>query len=106
MHVVDGQAGETLTEASARRLRGMLAEKRMSGRQVALRLGKSHAWIQRRLTGDVSMTIEDMEHIESVTGISAIYLITGMNAESRRPAVLDGGSSGVVHPPGLEPGTH
>ena len=44
------------------------------------------------------------KRIELLTRVPAAWTL-GLYEESRRPAVLDGGSSGVVHPPGLEPGT-
>lgn len=106
MHAVDDRA-ETLTAASARRLRGKLAENRISGRQLGMSLGKSYTWMQRRMNGEVSMSAEDMEAIERATGISPLFLISGIETENRHPdGSPNGGSFPTVHPPGLEPGTH
>ncbi|MFB9777315.1 helix-turn-helix domain-containing protein [Brevibacterium otitidis] len=77
----------------------------LSKAEVARLVHKPEPWVGRRANGSTPFTLDDLDLIESVIGISADYLFTG-NAESRRPVGPDGGSSGVVHPPGLEPGTH
>ena len=77
LRVIDGFPSESLTEATARRLRGQLAEMNISNRTLATRLAVSRELVNRRTKGETSMSAEDMEHIENVTGISAIYLISG-----------------------------
>lgn len=77
MRVVDGQAGETLTEAAARRLREELAGKRISAREVSRRLHKGVNWAADRANGTTPMTTRDMQAIEEATGITAGYLVTG-----------------------------
>ena len=92
LHAIDGNNGETMTEASARRLRGALAERRMSARQLSSLLGMSYTWMSVRVNGKKSMSIDELEAIERATGISAAYLITGTK-NNRRPDGPDGGGS-------------
>ncbi|MBD8019347.1 helix-turn-helix domain-containing protein [Brevibacterium gallinarum] len=106
LKVIQGERTETLTEATARRFREQLAGRNITRRDVARAIGKSDPWIGRRAAGQLPFDTDELQAIENATGISAAYLLTGVNEESRRPVGPDGGSSGVVHPPGLEPGTH
>lgn len=92
MYVIDGGRDETLTEAVGRRFREQLAGRNITRREVARRLQKSEPWVGRRAAGQTPFTTDDLESIEAVTGISAMYLITGLNAENRRPTMSDGGS--------------
>lgn len=104
--VIQGERDESRTEATARRLRGALAEIKMSARQLSMKLGVSYTWMSRRINAKTPMTVEDLDAIERATGISAVYLLGG-HEESRRPVGPNGGFAvGSVHPPGLEPGTH
>lgn len=91
MYAIDGGRGETLTEAVGRRFREQLAGRNITRREVARRLQKSEPWVGRRASGQTPFTTDDLEAIEQVTGISSTYLITGLNAESRRPTMSDGG---------------
>lgn len=108
LYAVDGQARgrdeETLTEAVARRLREQLGGRRISQRALARELGETPTWVNSRALGRISMSMADIEAIANATGISAVYLMTGVDAEGRRPTMSDDGH--LVHPPGLEPGTH
>lgn len=103
LYAIENEQKESLTEASARRLRGALAEHRLTGRDLQRRLGVSYTWVSRRLNGKVAMSTDDLEMIEGVTGISAVYLVSGIKNNRRQDIAGDGFS---VHPPGLEPGTH
>lgn len=68
---------EKRSEAIVRRLRGQLAENRISGTELAKRLGTTQALISRRLAGTVPFDIDELDAIERVTGISADYLWSG-----------------------------
>lgn len=97
LHVV-GDQGETLTTAVARRLRGKLAESRITGIELSKRTGMGRAMISRRLSGETALNTDELELIEHVTGISAAYLLTGRGEESPRPDGPDGGEGGESAP--------
>lgn len=81
---------ESLTEATSRRLRGALAERRMNIRQLATLLDRSYTWMHVRANGKHPLNLDELEEIEHMTGISATYLITG-SPPSRSPDGSDGG---------------
>ena len=104
LSVIDGNGGETLTVAVARRLRGQMAEKRITNVELAKRTGWGRQMVSRRVNGETALNTDELETIEAVAGISAIFLLTGHRvAESPRPDDPDGGSS--VRHQGLEPRT-
>jgi transcriptional regulator with XRE-family HTH domain len=74
-HEMDAE--ETLQAAVARRLRGVLAEIRMTKTEFAARLGWDRGYLYRRLNGETPLDVADMGHIEQVTRIRAGYLVTG-----------------------------
>ena len=98
MHVIDGQRGETRTEAVARRLREKLAGINVSRRELSRRLNEGPNWATERANGKRAISVEDLDRIEAATGISAVYLFTGLNAENRRPDGPDGGSETTYTP--------
>jgi transcriptional regulator with XRE-family HTH domain len=66
---------EPLTEAVARRLRGLLAELRISQKDFGAKTGWGRAYVYRRLTGETPMDTADLEHIQDATGIQVLYLV-------------------------------
>lgn len=89
--VIPGGAGETYTEAVARRLRGQLAERRISAVRLSGMLGMSRAAIGRRLNGETALNTDELAEISRLTGISIGYLTTG-TAVNPRPDGPDGGT--------------
>jgi transcriptional regulator with XRE-family HTH domain len=79
------RGGQTLTDAVARRLRGQLAEKRITGLRLAELTGMGRAMVSRRLNGDTALNTDELELIEQVTGISVVYLLTGYHVEPDGP---------------------
>lgn len=75
---VPGIAGETRSQAVARRLRGQLAERNITPSELARRLGVPQPKIQRRHAGKTPIQLDELDAIEKVTGISAEYLLTGV----------------------------
>jgi transcriptional regulator with XRE-family HTH domain len=71
---------ETLTEAVARRLRGQLAEHRITQRRLSQLTGWSAMYISRRYVGETALDIKDLETIHAVTGITPEKLLTGVDA--------------------------
>lgn len=100
--VVDG-GGETRTEAVARRLRGQLAERRISGLQLAAATGIGRSAVDRRLRALTSINFDELDLIEQATGISADYLATGRGPTTAGPD--EGPDGGGVRHQGLEPRT-
>ena len=75
--LLEGGKTETLTEAVARRLRGQMAERQITSAQLAAMTGLGRATISRRITGATALNTDEFQLIESATGISAEYLLTG-----------------------------
>lgn len=69
-------APESLTSAVARRLRGQLAEQRISQKEFGELTGWGRMAIYRRLTGETALDTNDLEHIEQTTGISVERLLS------------------------------
>ena len=101
--VYENYAPEPLTQMVARRFREQLAGRNLTRREVARLLNRSEPWVGRRASGQTAFTTDDLSEIERVTGISAVYLVSGIKNNRRQDIAGDGFS---VHPPGLEPGTH
>lgn len=59
----------SLTAAVAEEVRAHLARRRMSGRELARRLGVSPQWVSQRTRGVVSMSIDDLEAVAWVLGV-------------------------------------
>jgi transcriptional regulator with XRE-family HTH domain len=53
----------SLTSTAAENIRLTLTRRRMSGRELCRRLDVSHTWLSKRLAGDPSMTLADIEAI-------------------------------------------
>ena len=68
---------ENLQAAVARRLRGILAEIRMSKTEFSQRLSWDRGYLYRRLSGETPFNVADLELIEQTTRIRAEYLIGG-----------------------------
>lgn len=81
---------ERLTETVARRLRGRLAEMRISGAELGRRTGIKQSTVSRRLTGAQPFDLDELELICGVLGITLAELLTGM-----RPPVGGGPDGGV-----------
>jgi len=79
--------GETLPQAVARRLRGQLAELRITQLQLGALTGWGRMYIGRRLSGETPIDTADLEHIEQTVGVSVAYLVTG------QPPPLIGGAA-------------
>lgn len=75
-------------------------------KEAALATGVSQqSWREWELLDRIPRRFPERAHqIAARTGVDEIWLMTGVNGESRRPTMSDDGH--LVHPPGLEPGTH
>jgi len=55
-----------LTEQVAEEIRALLARRRISGRELARRIGASYSWVNFRLTGAQPLTLDDLDRIAAV----------------------------------------
>jgi transcriptional regulator with XRE-family HTH domain len=87
---------ETLSQTVARRIRGLLGEKRISQAKFAKMLETNTASMSRRLSGEYPIDLAEVEKYAAALGVSPMRLLTG------RP---DGsGPDGPdVRPKGFEP---
>lgn len=53
----------TLSELVAEEIRALMARRRMSGRQLAAKLGVSPSWVSYRLTGTQPIDVNDMHRM-------------------------------------------
>lgn len=97
--VVDGDRGETRSEAVARRLRGELAERRVSISEAARRIGMTQGALSRRMTGHVEFGVDLVDQLCDVTGASFVYVTTGIRETPVGPNGPDGGDPSPL--PGL-----
>ncbi|HMS75644.1 helix-turn-helix transcriptional regulator [Gordonia sp. (in: high G+C Gram-positive bacteria)] len=90
--VIDGDRDETRSEAVARRLRSELAQRRISVSEVARRIGMTQGALSRRMTGHVEFGIDLIGQICDETGISFMYVTTGL--KKAPPTGPDGPTGG------------
>ena len=74
-----------IASAAARRLREQLAGRQISQKTLAMKMGVTPMWLNRRYRGTTALSLDDLHLIEEAVGISAAYLVTGVNAENRHP---------------------
>lgn len=65
----------TLSDHVAEELRALLARRRMSGRDLAKRLGTSPSWVSYRLTGTTEIGLTDLERIAAELGVEVADLL-------------------------------
>lgn len=65
-----------LTVHFARELKILLTSRDMNATELARRIGKNQAWIQRRMAGDVAFDLEDLEKIAAVFEIGPLELLS------------------------------
>ena len=98
-----GAEEETLQAAVARRLRGLLAEIRMTKTEFAARVGWDRGYLYRRLSGEVPIDVAELETIEHTVGIRVDYLV---GEHEPRLTALDPPPGGVKNSsPGKKLGT-
>lgn len=76
--LVDGGSGETRNDAALRRLRGGLAERRLSVNRLAKMMGTSQQALQRRFSGQTPFNLDDLQRICDTAGLSFTYVATGI----------------------------
>jgi len=89
---------ETLQAAVARRLRGLIAEIRMSKTEFAERVGWDRGYLYRRLSGETPIDMADLDAIEHTVRFRADYLVGGHEPKMAPPPTPGGGSPGAAIP--------
>ena len=84
---------EPLSQAVARRLRGILAEQKISGSALAREMDITQAKMSRRTTGVTALTLDELSQIAEILGVSEVELLTGQRL-SPRPTDPGEGSHG------------
>ncbi|MGO3895333.1 helix-turn-helix domain-containing protein [Brevibacterium aurantiacum] len=92
-----------LAEAASRRLREQLAGRQISQKVLAMKMGVTPMWLNRRYRGMTALSLDDLYLIERASGISAAYLVTGVNAENRHPDHPNGELCSLCTPRDLNP---
>src|SRR5690606_22378013 len=80
------QQATTLSDLVAEEIRARLARQRLSGRELARRLGVSASWVSYRLTGSQPIDLNDLERIAKALGVSVRQLLPSTDTE-RYPAL-------------------
>src|SRR6185295_15359140 len=80
----EGSTQKRLGPAVAEEVRALLARRRISGVQFAKQIGKSQPYFSRRLNGDVSFDLDDLEVIAEVLGIEVGDLFPSKEGGSNR----------------------
>lgn len=93
----DFGAEETLQATVARRLRGLLAEIRMTKTEFAERVGWDRGYLYRRLSGETPIDVADLDQIEHTVRIRADYLVGG-HEPKLAPPPPNGGSPAAALP--------
>ena len=74
--VVQFPATSGLTDQIARALRGVLAERRISGVALAKATGLSQSTMSRRLTGEYPLDTDQLDRILGVLGMDLVELLS------------------------------
>lgn len=70
----------TYLDGTAANLRAECARQRISGRELARRLGESPMWAQRRLSGAQEMTLDELGRIASALGVDPAQMLAAEGA--------------------------
>jgi transcriptional regulator with XRE-family HTH domain len=68
-------SSDTLSEQVAEEIRAMLGRKRVTGRELARRLGVSQPWVSQRLTGHQEIGLNDLERIADALDVEVAELL-------------------------------
>ena len=97
---VDGtEPRPRLTEQVAEEIRALLARRRISGRELARRMGASHSWVNFRLTGAQPMTLDDLQRFAEFLNVEVTDLLPRANegrALTTVGQIREGGRSGTT----------
>lgn len=78
----DVQHSGSLSDRVAEEIRALLARKRMTGRELARRLGVSPSWISYRLTGTQPIDFNDAARIAEALDVPVVALLPADHRET------------------------
>jgi transcriptional regulator with XRE-family HTH domain len=64
-----------LTDQVAGQIRALLGLRRLSGRELARRMGASYSWVNFRLTGAQAINLDDLQRFADALGVDVLDLI-------------------------------
>ncbi|ROO51037.1 helix-turn-helix protein [Micromonospora sp. Llam0] len=64
-----------LTDLVAEEIRALQGRRRVSGRELARRLGETPSWVNYRLTGVTPINLNDLERIATALGVTVVDLL-------------------------------
>lgn len=67
--------GTALSDQVSEEIRAMMARRRMSGRELARKLGVSPAWVSYRLTNTQPIDLNDLQRIADVLDVGVLDLL-------------------------------
>lgn len=94
--IATGDGERALSEVAATRLRGLMAEQRMTQLDVARTLNLSRSGVSDRLTGVKPVNLDELPALASLLGTSIDYLLGLTNDRSPRRGTPGGGSLFVM----------
>ena len=69
------QTKARLTDQVAGQIRALLGLRRVSGRELARRMGASYSWVNFRLTGSQPINLDDLQRFAEALGVDVLDLI-------------------------------
>jgi len=79
----------TLSQMIAEEIRALMARRRMSGRQLAGKLGVSPSWVSYRLTGAQPIDVNDLSGIAKALGVGVHDLLPPPDIAATAKAPVD-----------------
>jgi transcriptional regulator with XRE-family HTH domain len=98
----ESERSATLSSLVAEEIRALMARRRMSGRQLAEKLGVSPSWVSYRLTGERPIDMNDLDLIALHLDVDVHKLLPPAHSASRVRSE-SGGKSGRVVPAARRP---
>jgi DNA-binding Xre family transcriptional regulator len=104
---------DSLTVGVAEEVRSLMGRRKVTGAQLAKRLGVSAAWVSYRVNGLVSPSVDDLERIAEALGVEIVDLIprsrrqvtvTSINPPLNRPPNRPHGGRPVTYAGASGPG--
>lgn len=97
-----------LRQAVAEEVRALLARRRISGVGLAARIGRSQAYVSRRLTGETAFDLDDLDRIAEVLGVDVVQLIpragqAATSGNTLRYSARSDRATPIVSPPAVDP---
>jgi transcriptional regulator with XRE-family HTH domain len=66
---------ESLHDRAVEHIKVLLLRRDMSGRELAARIGVKQAYLSRRMTGEVKLSLDEIEAISVALGVDAVDLL-------------------------------